>query len=48
MRLKDLFESVEKTKKSTTVIGKMNGKVIRKEDYESGEVVRPTAKKKSI
>jgi len=48
MRLKDLFESVEKTKKSVTIMGKINGKVVRKEKQVSGEIVKPTAKKKSL
>jgi len=48
MRLKDLFENVQKTKKKTIVLGKMNGKTVRKENYETDTVVKSTAKKKSI
>jgi hypothetical protein len=48
MNLKELFEEVETNQKSVRIIGKMNGKVVRKENHMSDKIMNPTATKKMI
>lgn len=48
MYLRELFENVETNKKSVRVLGKMNGKVVRKEKHMVDNVLKSSAKKKMI
>jgi hypothetical protein len=48
MFLKELFESTEINQKSVRILGRMNGKIVRKENHSTEQIMNPSAKKKIV